>query len=177
MLCQRTANYVSLFEAILRILKNLCRRRKLLIIIFFSWYPLCFGACISADASTFWVTSMTCKPFVIPARYLCIAGSVRTFYELLLGHELSCGESARQRRATGIIELAVSRARHFLLRFIFWSGRGLVPISQLVTLALSRWLGARLSAECKARTGDREAPLIFFQILQGLGASFSLSVQ
>lgn len=53
---------------------------------FFSWYPLFFDAYILADASIFEVTSAACKLFVIPAWYLCIAGSVRKFYELLLGH-------------------------------------------------------------------------------------------
>lgn len=58
---------------------------------FFSWYPLFLDACISADAPIFEVTSMACKRFVIPARHLCIAVSVRKFCGLLLGHKLSFG--------------------------------------------------------------------------------------
>lgn len=58
---------------------------------FFSWYPLLLDACISADAPTFEGTSMACKRFVIPARHLCVDGSVRKFYGLLLGQTIVWG--------------------------------------------------------------------------------------
>lgn len=88
MLGQRTANYVSLVEAVLRIMskeKVVCAQILWPALLFLP--SMCISKCIHFESHKY-----VLQGFVIPAWHLCIVGSMRKFYELFLGHTLSFWE-------------------------------------------------------------------------------------